>query len=697
MLRGRAILDSCLAAAVGLGATASTAVAQGGGGEPPPPMIPPVEVVATRLPEAPHDVPASIEVIKGADLVARGATTLGAALSLAAGVSIAPGGDGGPASAVPELWGLREFDAFLLVVDNVPWGGAFNPALSSLSLRDVDRIEILRGPAPVTFGATSFVGVIHVVHKPAADKTTYYGANGGSFGSGGLSVDMPLFSGSVWKSRATVDYDKQGYKDDRTSYSRGHLLWRTSKEENDRKVWFNFDANLLQQDPASPAPREGATLSSQVPIDANHNPAGAYLNDNRYALSFGWERPVMNNVTWGATGSYTHSEQKIFRGFLVDLANIANNATGFRENIDLNDFYGDTHLIWPSWHDIRFMVGGDILYGKGEAKGATFDYTAPLDGATAPSVTKPSNLNLDVGDERTFLGAYASAEWRPANTPLIVNGGVRMNSTMEKRGESSSSVKHARVSGSIGATYGLWEQAENHVRVFANYRSTFKPAAYDFGLGEEAVGQEETVLNPETSSSYEGGLKIRAVHGTIDVEASYFDMDFRNLVTATVVNNLPALTNAGKTRFKGVELATELRLEHDVSARATYSYHDGKFVDYTANFDGVFQNVGGNRFEMSARNLYSVGVTYAPPLGFVANANLNYTGDRQLNKRNTALAPAFTTFDAGIGWRTERAEFRLDGRNLGDRRDPISESEFGDAQYYRMPARSIRLGVAMKY
>jgi iron complex outermembrane receptor protein len=138
-----------------------------------PVAIPSVEVVATRLPEATHDVPASIEVIPGALLRARGVTSLTDALSLAAGIAVAPGGDAGPASAVPEIWGLREFDAFLLVVDGIPWGGAFNPAISTLSLRDVDRIEILRGPAPVTFGATSFVGVIHVVHwRPLRRRDT---------------------------------------------------------------------------------------------------------------------------------------------------------------------------------------------------------------------------------------------------------------------------------------------------------------------------------------------------------------------------------------------------------------------------------------------------------------------------------------------------------------------------------------------
>src|SRR5256714_6800461 len=179
------------------GAIASQSLAQGN--PQPPVVIPPVEIVATRIPEAPHAVPVSIEVFRGTDLRARGARSLSDALSLAAGVAIAPGGDAGPASAVPEFWGLREFDAFLLVVDGVPWGGALNPAISSLSLRDVDRIEVLRGPAPVTYGATSFVGVIHVVHSSATTRATYAEVHGGNFGTGGGGADFGLPTSGSWK------------------------------------------------------------------------------------------------------------------------------------------------------------------------------------------------------------------------------------------------------------------------------------------------------------------------------------------------------------------------------------------------------------------------------------------------------------------------------------------------------------------
>src|SRR5262245_3648338 len=78
----------------------------------PPPSQEYVQVTATRIPEKVLEVPVSMTIITGQDFVRRGAVDLRSALALAAGIDISPGGDGGPASSVPELWGLREFDAF---------------------------------------------------------------------------------------------------------------------------------------------------------------------------------------------------------------------------------------------------------------------------------------------------------------------------------------------------------------------------------------------------------------------------------------------------------------------------------------------------------------------------------------------------------------------------------------------------------
>ncbi|MGE0043843.1 MAG: hypothetical protein AB7V01_21930, partial [Vicinamibacterales bacterium] len=91
------------------------------------------------------------------------------------------------------------------------------------------------------------------------------------------------------------------------------------------------------------------------------------------------------------------------------------------------------------------------------------------------------------------------------------------------------------------------------------------------------------------------------------------------------------------------------------------------------------------------RHLASAGLVYSPPSGVIAQASMNYVGARYHDKRNRSLAAGFAAIDAAIGYRTARWDVRLEGHNLGDERAPIAESELGDAQYYRMPARSADL------
>ena len=299
-------------------------------------------------------------------------------------------------------------------------------------------------------------------------------------------------------------------------------------------------------------------------------------------------------------------------------------------------------------------------------------------------------MNLDAESRRVFGGAYAQLEWTPT-TRVHLSTGLRLNATWERRGESGATT-NARPAGSAGAIVGLWERGTNHVRLFANYRDTFKPAAFDFSLAEN-----EGVLEPETARSYEGGIKVRAADGRFNLEASGFRMDFQNLVTSTVVGGLPSLQNTGSTRFQGFEIAAEARAPRSVSGRATYSFHDGTFVNFVQAFGGTNTQLAGRRFEMSARHLFSAGVIVAPGTGFVGDVIVKYAGDRYLNKRNTALAEPFATVDIGAGYRRDRWELRIDGRNLGDRRDPISESELGDAQYYRLTARRADVTVGFRF
>jgi outer membrane receptor protein involved in Fe transport len=657
-----------------------------------------VDVTAKGLHEEVETVPAMVTVVGGDELRARAATDLRDALSSVAGVDVAPGGDGGPASSVPEFWGLKEFDAFLLVADEVPWGGAFNPALSTLSLDDVDHVEVLRGPAPVMYGATSFVGVLHVVHRHPTDPTREASATLGSYGSGSgkLGAALPRWGG--FDSRLSAGFERRGYRDDRTGFDRFHGLWRNGRTVGGGHFAFDLDLNLVNQGPASPHPREGRALSARVPLDANHNPAGAFLDDRRFTGTVRYDRPA-GSAVWTTRASISRASQDIFRGFLQDLGAPGANARGIRGKVDLTDLYVDSHVAWSHAAPWKIVAGLDHLHGEGSAKGGAFDYRADLAGlAAAARLSRPVPEDDQVEDRRDFSGLYAFVEYNP-RPALRLEGGLRLNRTMEERedprekasrpagGPDAGQRTDVRLSGTAAVEWTAWTRDSASLRLFADYRSAFKPAAFDFGIGEGEAGEEEVLLLPETADTWEAGVRTRLAGGRLGLEASGFWMDFQNLVIATAVNGVPALRNSGTNRFKGIEAELEWRPVDRLLLRGAYALHDARFRDSVQVFDGVPTQLAGKRQEMSAHHTAGASLAWAPERGLVAFADVRYVGSRFLNKRNTALADGYAELSAGVGWRARRLELRVDGRNLTDRRPPVAESELGDAQYYRLPAR----------
>jgi outer membrane receptor protein involved in Fe transport len=654
-----------------------------------------IQVTATRIPEEILDLPASVTVIPGVELEERGVTDLAGALALAAGVSIAPGGDGGPAASVPELMGLRELDAFLLVVDGVPWGGAFNPALSTLDLTNVDRVEVLRGAAPVLYGATSFVGVIHGIHRAPADTPRAVEARGGSYGSFGAAVTAPLAGGARLRQSLSASFDRQGYQDDRTGFDRGHALWSATGPVGGGTLRFSLDLAAVRQDPASPHPRQGRGLSPLVPLDANHNPWDARIDEDRFHFVTGYDHRL-GAADWTTTLALTHTQRDTTRGFLradFEVPPGVSNADGFRQDFSGDDLYFDTHFALHPDEDLAIVTGVDLLAGRGTADSDNFEYHVALDGSGAPS---SRSLHVDESphfeDERRFAGAYVQTLWTPAPRWKI-DAGLRLNSTREKQdgkvaiedGEevSGDSRSDTRLSGSLGASFLAWGSGSDALWVYADYKDAFKPAAVDFG--PEAEGE---ILDPETAQTVEAGLKGSHAGGRLTWQASIYRMDFDNLVVAQVVDGLPALENAGTERFEGFEIEGRWRLLDALTVEGSYAHHSAKFRDYLTEFDGVPTQLAGKKLEMSPDELAGLGLTWAPERGLNAWLAGNYVGERWLNKRNTALADSYTTLAAGLGWRFAQWSLRLDGWNLTGERPPVAESELGDAQYYRLPARS---------
>jgi iron complex outermembrane recepter protein len=662
-----------------------------------------VTVTATRTPEPVDQVPADVSVVDGHELRARGATDMATALSLVPGVEAPPGGDAGPSSAVPSFWGLHEFDAFLLVVDGVPWGGAFNPGITTLDFNNVQRVEVLKGPAPVLYGATSFVGVVQVISYPAGEAANAADLAFGSYGSWRGSASFALPPGEHLRQSLALDGQTLEFADARERVADGHVQYRSALDLGPGTLRIDADVTWVRDRPPSPLLRIGNALTEQTPIDANFNPADGRIDEDKYHLAVGYTQPTAIGA-WETLASFAYSSITDVRGFLhPDLSGTAD--TQFqRRRID--DGYLDTHVTHLLSADSSIIVGADLLYGHGRQNSDNSNdaYTVPLDGSVVPpsTATLPVNEVVTIDDRRVFTGQYLQLDWKPG-ARWDVAAGVRLNEAYEHKDSSdldltvapaqlaSASVGKTlvRSTETIGVSYRVWQQGKDETVVYADARNAFKPAAIDFG-----PDYTPDLLQPETARSYEAGIKGAAGDGRTSYQAELFWLEFNNLVVAT---SSGALANAAGEKLKGVELEGRFQVAPELALAASASYHDAKFSQYLF-FDGTSTvDVAGRQLPLSPHVLAAAGILYTPAQGLSGTLVARYVGPRYLDEENTAAVGGYCTLDANLGYAWGRYRMTLEGTNLTNPRPPVTASEFGSESFYMLPERMLWLRVGYSF
>ena len=697
----RTLTAALLAGAAWIGATGAALADEAAD------ALSPVVVTATRIPVEEQKVPAMITRVTGQDLANRGAGDLRTTLALVSGAEAPAGGDAGPASAVPSFWGLHEFDAFLLVVDGVPWGGAFNPAISTLDLNNVDRVEVLKGPSPVALGQNAFVGVIQVIHAPAGEATPMLSLAGGEHGSyeGALVLNLPRVGGL--KQTLSLSGESQGFADgfERVRDIKGQYRAETSVGGGDLKLSLDFA--LRRDRPQSPTVLEDGKLTTKTPLNANYNPANGRIDNDSVHGAAVYEHTSPFGL-WTTIASVGYSDISDIRGFLrADLTDTGDaNADSQAQRRRILDGYVDTHLSFDGPFGAKMLVGADVLTGAGRQISRNGEYYAPLNGKTrAPST---SSIHVDeintLKDTRVFAGQYVQADW--TSGPINLLAGIRMNETAEHKRSghidtldptaSEAEADHrtgAQLSGNLGLSWRFWRSGADRAVIYADVRRTSQSGSVDFG-----PDYTPDVLKTERASIYEVGLKGVALDGALEYEASAFLLNDHNLEIATTdANGAPIIQNAGSERLKGVEAEARWHAAKALDLFASASWHDAYFTHYIASEGGADLNVTGNSLTLSPTWLLAAGAVYAPTSGLGGSVVVNFADKRWLDLANTARATAYATVDAGLTWKTGRYELFLRGTNLTDRRDAVTASEFGDQSFYRLSGRKVLAGVRVTF
>src|SRR5262245_25221273 len=207
--------------------------------------------------------------------------------------------------------------------------------------------------------------------------------------------------------------------------------------------------------------------------------------------------------------------------------------------------------------------------------------------------------------------------------------GVRWNTTHETREEvrvNSRGVRTVtpgvqdvdRLTGSIGASWGVWRNADTPISVVTlhgNVGYTFQPAQIDFGPDPEAQPEGGGLLQPETQHSLITGIKADVMHGRAEFDVDGFFVDFYNQPVQATSGGVAVLRSVGKQRYKGLDIQSSLRLTGAWILKANVTASSARYLDFLTNFDRRPTQLAGHRQVLTPALRGSAGLIYAPEQG----------------------------------------------------------------------------------
>jgi vitamin B12 transporter len=517
--------------------------------------IPGVVVTATRVPLQREALPTPVSVLTRRDLEVRGVRTVADALRAVPGAVVVRSGPDGSQTSLFLRGG--ESDYVQVLIDGVPVndpGGAVD--FAGLSLGQVERIEVVRGPVSVLYGSDAVSGVVNILTRrgegePAvtAELTAGLGEqrHGGDDGYGTWDASLGA-AGAV-----------------------GPLSWAVGGGGSRSDGLYPLNNQRTQQTGTLRlgwTPRPGAELgvTSRVTDGRYHFPTdggGAIVDENAYL-----DRRLWTTAVEGGVHLHPRVEARARLGLV----------TRRQTSIDRQDSPGDTAGTYASTLDF-----------DGTRQLADVRLDAHLAGATASAgiAWERADASTAYASESAFGPYDVAADYRRTTTgyyaQLLASPFDRLHLTLGGRIDDSDTFgtfETYRVGASLRVT--------SSTRLRAALGRAFREPTFaeSFGSGFGDAGNPG--LDPERTRSWEAGLEREL--GPATLAATWFDQRFENLIQYTFsppADGDPNYFNVGAARSRGVEL--ELRVARGPwSADASYSQVDTEVLDPGLATDASF-------------------------------------------------------------------------------------------------------------
>ncbi|MEH1939592.1 MAG: TonB-dependent siderophore receptor [Nostoc sp.] len=607
---------------------------------------------ATRTDTPLRDIPQSIQVVPREVLEDRNVRSVAEAVETVSGVSSAgtlfnaPGGS----------YVIRGFEQ----AGNFRNGYRDVNRYAITGVETIERVEVLKGPASVLFGAVEPGGIINVVTKQPLSEPYYnlaFEVGNRGFYQPSLDFSGPLNDDKTLLYRLNASYQSsnsfQDFVTSNLTTIAPSITWKLG-HRTDLNLYYeyiNFNGipesfTTVFSDNTFRLPRSRYLA---YPLDGQDYTAQKYGYTLSHKFSDNWQ--IRNNFSisaFNANEEYTVGtslRDDRFLGFYAA-----------RRDYLTDNYFGQIDLLG------KFntgLIAHQVLFG--------FDVNRYVQVFNATRLSVPLldvfNPNYNIPEPQITTGGFSSFETVQSygfylqdqisfqdNLKLLIGG--RFDWISQKSGINEPEQNDSAFSPRIGLVY----QPSKSVSLYASYSQSFNPTQ-GFNPGDRA-------FEPTKGTQYEAGIKADFLEGRLSTTLAVYQIAKTNVTTDDPSNDDPNfLIQVGEQKSRGIELDVAGDILPGWKVSASYAYTNAEISKDNSL-------TVGNRLEDVPENQASLWTTYEiqngdlKGLGF--GLGLFYVGARAGDSDNSFELPDYFRTDAAIYYHRDAWKAGINIRNLFD-------------------------------
>jgi len=628
-----------------------------------PPDIPTSNTVAAKLPLSLRETPASVSVVGATVLEEQDAFILGDALENVSGMNVHRG------SGIFDFFVLRGLDSVssgLIMTDGAP-----EPEATAYQLYNVDRVEVLKGPAAFLYGGGPLGATINLVRKqPQSFDFTRLSLSGGSFSTfeGSVDANLASASGKVGFRLNGLWQQSDGYRDGQDSETWAINPSLTFRPSDRTRVNVNLEVAdigymgdagipLLLTNEVPDVPR---TRSYQAPFDTSEQDVYRFQIDVETHLGDGIvlrNKTYYRQLDWFSKGTIYNGVFPNFTGGL----DVSRTATILD---DSQKFYGNQ--LEGLFQVSTGAITHNLLVGLELARRTdafTFDIgllpnidlVNPVETATEPVFLIPGQ-GFGADTRADILAPYVVDQISFSERFQILVG-LRWDNLDFADDANGTSRSDDEVSPMAGIVFSPTES----LSLYANWGEAFAPPS-TFVVGEERV--------PEESEQVELGIKKSFAGGRVETTLAFFRVDRKNIA---IPDETGITRQTGDQRAEGIEF--ELAAEPAPGWRTSfaYAYTDAELTEFTESvlvsfFPPTFVTLdyAGNTPPFTPEHIANLWVTRHFESGFGLGLGARYVSQQTILENNAFEIDDYALLNASLFYNLRTWRLNLTLKNLTD-------------------------------